>query len=96
MKLTKQTLKQIIKEELEAVLNEGIGGIEGLIRYIQDVNADERTKQEAINAVRGLVNQDPRVYHDEWAEGESKRMSQSDPEEFLSSLIGLGHQEVEH
>lgn len=96
MKITKQTLKQIIKEELEAVLNEVNGGIESLIGHIQSANADEGTKEEAINAVRGLVNQDPRVYHDEWAKEELERIKQSDPEDFLSSLINLGHQEVEH
>ena len=95
MKITREQLKQIIKEELEAFLAEDIGGIEGLIRFIRDVNADERTKDEAIAAVRDLASQRPMTYNNEWAEGEAKRMSQSDPEDFLSSLINLAHNEVE-
>jgi hypothetical protein len=95
MKLTKETLEKIIKEELEAFLAEGIGGIEGLIRFIRDVNADEPTKDEAIASVRGLASQRPMTYDDEWAEGEAKRMSQSNPEDFLTGLINLAHNEME-
>lgn len=94
MKLSKETLKQIIKEEIDAVMSEGIGGINGLIRYINSVNADRRTKEEAIDAVARLSK--TRIgFDDSWAEQTAEKMSKQDPEEFLSDLINFAHNELE-
>ena len=89
MKLTKETLKRIIKEELEAVMSEGIGGKQGLIQYIMDVNADERSKHEAVE----LINQLP--IDDSRAESMAQDLSQSIPEEWLASWINAGQRELE-
>ena len=89
MKLTKETLKRIIKEELESVMSEGIGGKQGLIQYIMDVNADERSKSEAID----LINQLP--IDDSRAESMAQALSQSVPEEWLTSWINAGQRELE-
>lgn len=90
MKLTKETLKRIIREEFEAVMSEGIGGKQGLIKYIMDVNADERSKDEAIY----LINQLP--IDDDEAESMALALSQSDPEEWLASWISDGQREFEN
>ena len=89
MKLTKETLKQIIKEELEAVMSEGLGGKQGLIKYIMDVNADETAKQEAIELINQLD------VDDEYAEDLAQELSQSVPDEWLSSWINYAQREVE-
>ena len=70
MKLTKEALRRIIKEELEAVTSEGLGGKQGLIKYIMDINADERSKQEAIELINQLD------VDDEYAEDLAKELSQ--------------------
>ena len=84
MKLTKETLKQIIKEELEAVMSEALGGKQGLIKLIMDVNADETSKQEAIGLINQLVADDE---GNKYAEDLAQELSQSVPEEWLSSWI---------
>ena len=89
MKLTKETLKQIIKEELEAVMSEALGGKQGLIKYIMDVNADETAKQEAIELINQLD------VDDEYAEDLAQELSQSVPDEWLSSWINYAQREVE-
>jgi hypothetical protein len=89
MKLTKETLKQIIKEELEAVMSEALGGKQGLIKYIMDVNADERSKQEAIELINQLD------VDDEYAEDLAQELSQSVPDEWLSSWINYAQREVD-
>jgi len=89
MKLTKEALRRIIKEELEAVMSEGLGGKQGLIKYIMDINADERSKQEAIELINQLD------VDDEYAEDLAKELSQSVPEEWLSSWINYAQREVE-
>ena len=89
MKLTKETLKQIIKEELEAVMSEALGGKQGLIKYIMDVNADERSKQEAIELINQLD------VDDEYAEDLALELSQSVPDEWLSSWINYAQREVD-
>ena len=94
MKLTKEALKQIIKEELEAVMNEGIGGISGLVNYIKYVNADQRTKDEAISAVTKLTKS-LSDFDDAWAEKTAKSMSKENPEEFLSGLINFAYNQLE-
>lgn len=94
MKLTKEALKQIIKEELEAVMNEGLGGVDGLISYIKDVNADRQTKDAAIEAVMNLSSK-LSEFDDAWAERTAEKMSKADPEKFLASLINFANNELE-
>ena len=94
MKLTKEALKQIIKEELEAVMNEGLGGVDGLINYIKDVNADRQTKDAAIEAVMNLSSK-LSEFDDAWAERTAEKMSKADPEKFLASLINFANNELE-
>lgn len=89
MKLTKEALKRIIKEELEAVMSEGLGGRQGLIKYIMDVNADERSKYEAVDLINQMGIDDNR------AEDLAKDLSQSDPEEWLASWINYAQREVD-
>jgi len=89
MKLTKEALKRIIKEELEAVMSEGLGGRQGLIKYIMDINADERSKYEAVDLINQMGIDDNR------AEDLAKDLSQSDPEEWLASWINYAQREVE-
>ena len=93
MKLTKETLKQIIKEELEAVMSEALGGKQGLIKYIMDVNADERSKQEAIELINQLVTDDDEG--NKYAEDLAQELSQSVPDEWLSSWINYAQREVD-
>ena len=93
MKLTKETLKQIIKEELEAVMSEALGGKQGLIKYIMDVNADETSKQEAIELINQLIADDDEG--NKYAEDLAQELSQSVPEEWLSSWINYAQREVE-
>ena len=93
MKLTKETLKQIIKEELEAVMSEALGGKQGLIKYIMDVNADERSKQEAIELINQLVADDDEG--NKYAEDLAQELSQSVPDEWLSSWINYAQREVD-
>ena len=89
MKLTKEALKRIIKEELEAVMSEGLGRRQGLIKYIMDVNADIRSKDEAVELINQLDIDDQR------AEDLAKDLSQSDPEKWLASWINYAQREVE-
>lgn len=93
MRLTKETLRQIIKEELEAVMSEGLGGKQGLIKYIMDINADEVSKQEAIGLINQLIADDEQG--NKYAEELAQELSQSVPEEWLSSWINYAQREVE-
>lgn len=89
MKLTKEALRRIIKEELESVMSEGLGGKQGLIKYIMDINADERAKYEAVDLINQLD------IDDGYAEELAQDLSQSVPDEWLSSWINYAQRELE-
>ena len=81
MKLTKETLKQIIREELEAVMSEGIGGAKGLMKYLDDLNVEQQTKTHVADLVSRIK------MSDDDAEQMAFRISQEDPEAYLASWI---------
>ena len=94
MKVTKSYLKQIIREEMIAVLNEGIGGLKGLINYIQDLNVDPQTKGEAIELIgKTIATKSPKDAKRE-AEELALKISKSDPEEALGDWINSQHSDM--
>ena len=88
MKISKSYLKQIILEELYRVLNEGIGGVEGLKKYIMDLNVDSQTKDEALSMI------DEKSMLDDEAEELAYEISQSEPEKALSNFINKMHSKL--
>ena len=71
-----------------------LGGVNGLIRYIGDVNVDRQTKDAAVEAVLNLSSR-LSEFDDSWAEQTAERMSKEDLEKFLASLINFLNNELE-
>lgn len=89
MKLTKEALRRIIKEELDAVMSESVGGKDFLIQFIMDVNASQLSKDEAIDLINQLDIDDGR------AEKMTQELRHSVPEEWLTTWINKGQKELE-
>ena len=75
-------------DEKKNLVNEGIGGLEGLKKYIMDLNVDPRTKDEALSMI------DEKSLLDDEAEELAYEISQSDPEQALTNFINKMHNKV--
>ena len=70
------------------LVNEGIGGVKGLKRYVMDLNVDPQTKDEALSMI------DEKNMLDEEAEELALKISQSEPEKALADFINKMHGKV--